>query len=146
MKISRKDTILTVACSVQNIVTASTTGRQRWVDCLLSSDRHLSRQYQLVLAFKKLVDEQFFALRTVQQYADKLTISAKYLAKVVRQQTSRSALQIIHARMEPQAKYLLSSTTLNVKHIACQPGFDTTSQFSRFFKKYTAVNPTQWKY
>jgi len=114
-------------------------------ECLLNSARQVSRQYQLVLKFKKLVNDSFLQMKTVQEYADQLDISAKYLGKIVRQETGESALGIIHNRLNLEAKYLLTSSTASIKEIAYHLGFDTTSHFSRFFKKISGKNPSDWR-
>lgn len=114
--------------------------------CLLYSNRHLSRQYQLVTAFRKMVDEHFLSMRTVQEFADKLNVSAKYLTKVVKEETGQNALLIIHCRLHLEAKYLLSNSELTIKEVAYHLGFDTSSHFGRFFKHYSGINPTAFKF
>jgi AraC family transcriptional activator of pobA len=113
--------------------------------CLLNSTRHLSKQYQLVYKFKKLVEEQFLTLKTVQEYADELFISAKYLTEIVKGETGQNALHVIHNRMYLEAQYLLSSSGLSIKEIAEQLNFDNSSHFSRFFKRFAGYNPSEFK-
>jgi len=113
--------------------------------CLMNSTRHLSRQYQLVNQFKKLVQEKFLTLKTVQEYASLMFVSAKYLTEIVKNETGQNALQIIHNRIFLEAQYLLSSSSLSVKEIADQLKFDNSSHFSRFFKKSAGLNPSQFK-
>lgn len=113
--------------------------------CLLHSTRHLSKQYQLVYKFKKLVEEQFLTLKTVQQYADELFISAKYLTEIVKGETGQNALHVIHNRLYLEAQYLLSSSSLSVKEIAERLNFDNSSHFSRFFKRFAGYNPSEFK-
>jgi AraC family transcriptional activator of pobA len=113
--------------------------------CLLNSTRHLSKQYQLVYKFKKLVEDQFLTLKTVQQYADELFISAKYLTEIVKNETGQNALHVIHNRMYLEAQYLLSSSGLSVKEIAERLNFDNSSHFSRFFKRFAGSNPSEFK-
>lgn len=113
--------------------------------CLLHSTRHLSKQYQLVYKFKKLVEEQFLKLKTVQQYADELFISAKYLTEIVKNETGQNALHVIHNRIFLEAQYLLSSSGLSVKEIADRLNFDNSSHFSRFFKRFAGYNPSEFK-
>lgn len=113
--------------------------------CLLNSTRHLSRQYQLVNQFKKLVQDQFLTLKTVQEYANLLFVSSKYLTEVVKSETGQNALQVIHNRLFLEAQYLLSSSGLSVKEIADQLKFDNSSHFSRFFKRFAGINPSEFK-
>ncbi|WPU95379.1 helix-turn-helix domain-containing protein [Mucilaginibacter sabulilitoris] len=113
--------------------------------CLLHSTRHLSKQYQLVYKFKKLVEDKFLTLKTVQEYADELFISAKYLTEIVKNETGQNALHVIHNRMYLEAQYLLSSSGLSIKEIAERLNFDNSSHFSRFFKRFAGYNPTEFK-
>ncbi len=113
--------------------------------CLLASNRHLNRQFQMVTKFKKLVDENYHTLKTVQEYADLLYVSAKYLTQVVKSQIGENALSLIHKRQYLEACYLLTTSSLSVKEIAEKLGFDNSSHFSRFFKNYSGTNPTSLK-
>jgi AraC family transcriptional activator of pobA len=113
--------------------------------CLLNSTRHLSRQYMLANQFKKLVQEHFLTLKTVQEYANMLFVSAKHLTEVIKSETGQNALYVIHNRLLLEAQYLLSSSGLSVKEIAIQLNFDNSSHFSRFFKRFTGVNPSDFK-
>lgn len=113
--------------------------------CLLNSTRHLSKQYQLVYKFKKLVEEKFLTLKTVQEYADELFISAKYLTEIVKNETGQNALYVIHNRLYLEAQYLLSSSGLSIKEIAERLNFDNSSHFSRFFKRFAGYNPSEFK-
>ncbi|MBB6127976.1 helix-turn-helix domain-containing protein [Mucilaginibacter lappiensis] len=113
--------------------------------CLLNSTRHLSKQYQLVYKFKKLVEEKFLILKTVQEYADELFISAKYLTEIVKNETGQNALHVIHNRLYLEAQYLLSSSGLSIKEITEQLNFDNSSHFSRFFKRFAGNNPSEFK-
>lgn len=114
-------------------------------NCLLHSTRHLSKQYQLVYKFKKLVEDQFLTLKTVQEYADALFISAKYLTEIVKAETGQNALHVIHNRLYLEAQYLLSSSGLSIKEIAERLNFDNSSHFSRFFKRFAGNNPSEFK-
>jgi len=114
--------------------------------CTDSKSHHqLSRQYTLFVEFRNLVEEHFLTKKTVQEYADMLHVSAKHLSEVVKQETGKNALQIIHGRMYLEARILLSTSSMSVKEISDQLNFDTSSHFSRFFKKYADENPTEFK-
>jgi AraC family transcriptional regulator, transcriptional activator of pobA len=114
--------------------------------CTDSRTNHqLSRQYSTFIAFRDLVEEHFTEKRTVQEYADMLHISAKHLSEIVKQETGKNALQVIHSRIYLEAKLLLTTSPLSVKEISEQLNFDTSSHFSRFFKKFADENPSDFK-
>ncbi len=104
-----------------------------------------SRGHQLVQAYLREVDQHFRELRTVQEYADLLHVSAKHLSAVIKMETGETALHILHRRVYREAHYLLHYTDLSIKEIADELNFDTSSHFSRFFKQYTGYNPTDLK-
>lgn len=105
----------------------------------------LTRSAQLAQDYRKLVEENFATLRTVQEYASLLHVSPKYLSELVRNETGESALQIIHRRLCREAAYLLQYTQATVKEVADQLHFDTPSHFSRFFKQVAGYNPSEVK-
>jgi AraC-like DNA-binding protein len=105
----------------------------------------VSRGQQLVQAYLREVDQHFRELRTVQEYADLLHVSAKHLSAVVKMETGETALHILHRRIYREAHYLLHYSSLSIKEIAEELNFDTSSHFSRFFKQYTGYNPTDLK-
>ncbi|SFD02020.1 AraC-type DNA-binding protein [Chitinophaga sp. CF118] len=114
--------------------------------CTDSKPHHqLSRQYTLFVEFRNLVEDHFLTKRTVQEYADMLHVSAKHLSEVVKQETGKNALQILHGRMYLEARLLLTTSSLSVKEISDQLNFDTSSHFSRFFKKFADENPSEFK-
>jgi AraC family transcriptional activator of pobA len=106
---------------------------------------HPSRTQQLVNHYKKLVEEHFLQLRTVQEYADLLFVTAKHLSEVVKQETGSTPLQLIHNRIYQEAKFWLCASELSVKEVADKLNFDTSSHFSRFFKHFAGCNPTEFQ-
>lgn len=104
-----------------------------------------SRSLQLVQQFRKAVDEEFMEKRTVQQYADQLFVSAKYLGEIVKKETGETPIKLIHKRLYQEAHYLLNYSYLSVKEISDTLNFDTPSHFSRFFKQFAGYTPTAFK-
>ncbi len=107
-------------------------------------DTHEPRAKQLTKQFTVLVDTHFLTVRTVQEYADKLFVSAKYLSEVIKTETGISPLHHIHQRLFREAQHWLASAKLSVKEVSEKLGFDTPSHFSRFFKQHTGHNPSTY--
>ncbi len=104
-----------------------------------------SRQHQLTIKFKSLIEDNYMTLRTVQEYADKLFVTAKHLSEVVKQETGLNPLHHIHSRVFQESKFWLCGSGLSIKEIAWKLNFDTSSHFSRFFKQYTGYNPSEFQ-
>lgn len=110
----------------------------------LQPARSTGRKSQLVAQFKKLVEEHFLTMHAVNQYAELLHVSAKHLSEQVKQETGENALMIIHKRLFLEAQYLLGTSQYSVKEVADKLNFDTSSHFSRFFKHFAGVNPSDF--
>lgn len=95
--------------------------------------------------FRKLLEEHFRTMHTVQEYADLLNISARTLTKYVRQSAHCSPLQIVNDRIVLEAKRQLQHSTLSVKEIGYRLGFEDPSYFVKFFKRLTAHMPTDFR-
>jgi len=84
-------------------------------------------------------------LPTVAQMADKLNISSRYLTDLLKEETGKTALELIHLFLIGEAKNLLTEGELNVSEISHLLGFENTTYFSRLFKKEVGITPNKFK-
>lgn len=99
----------------------------------------------LFQAFRQMANERFKESRSVQFYADQLHVSANHLNKVVKVETGKTASDFIGNICILEAKVLISQTQADISEVAYELGFEDTSYFSRFFKKYTGISPTDYR-
>ena len=95
--------------------------------------------------FRQLLEQNFHSVHTVQEYADMLNISARTLTKYVSQSAHRSPLQIINERIVLEAKRQIQHSTLSIKEVAYQLGFEDPSYFVKFFKRLTGKMPKDFR-
>lgn len=84
-------------------------------------------------------------LPTVKFIASELNMSPRYLSDLLKQETGKTAIELIHIFLVSEAKNLLMTADQNVSEIAYTLGFDNLPYFSRLFKKETGVSPNQYK-
>lgn len=96
-------------------------------------------------AFNMLIDEFYKEENGVLFYAKKLNISANYLNILCRKQLKITATQLIHQRINTEAKRLLHTTNLSIKEIAYELGFADQAYFSNFFKTHTGTTPSAFR-
>lgn len=84
-------------------------------------------------------------LPTVKLMADMLHLSPRYLSDVLKQETGKTALELIHLFLVSEAKNLLTSSDTSVSEIAYTLGFENLPYFSRLFKKEVGITPGQYK-
>src|SRR5690554_7006598 len=78
-------------------------------------------------------------------YADLLNISPNYLNKICKEETGRTAGDLIRKRITIEAQRLLHYTNYTVNEIADQLGFENSSYFVTFFKKHTRTTPDKFR-
>lgn len=74
---------------------------------------------------------------SVEEYADKLHITAKYLAAVCKTVTGKTPNQIKNEQIIREVKILLSNPNLSIKEIANILGFANPSHFGVFLRRNT---------
>ncbi|GAA4160270.1 AraC family transcriptional regulator [Chryseobacterium ginsenosidimutans] len=80
---------------------------------------------------------------TVSSVAEELHLSSNYLTDLVRAETGKSTINLIHEFVIEQAEILLLQTDLNISDVAYQLGFTNVPYFSRFFKKIKGISPSE---
>lgn len=95
--------------------------------------------------FKTLLSENYKTLKRPSQYAEKLSISPAYLNECVKKTTGLSVSNQIQSEIMLQAKRLLFYTSLNVKEIALQLGYEDFAYFTRLFTKGAKLSPTGFR-
>lgn len=82
---------------------------------------------------------------TLEQLAASVSLSPFYFARLFKQETGFSPHEyIVRARVD-KAKYLLISTSLPLKEIACRCGFGNECSFSTLFKKMSGCTPRGYR-
>ena len=110
-----------------------------------SQDTSSLRVNQMYELFISLVSRYHNTERGMAFYADKMSITPKYLSKVVKQASGRSGPEWIDAFVILEAKNLLKYTDKPVKEIVWQLNFPNPSVFNKFFKLHTGQTPSEYR-
>ena len=150
----------------QKIVGAPFANKKEIIGALLTSLTYLSTDVwtqQMDEALKQtgnersarlnLVVEQFIALvneyhcteRGMAFYADKLCLTPKYLSKLIKQASGKSAPDWIDEFVILEAKNMLKYTDLTIKEIVFKLHFPNQSVFYKFFKSHTGLTPSEYR-
>ncbi|MFZ1081824.1 MAG: AraC family transcriptional regulator [Candidatus Kryptoniota bacterium] len=84
-------------------------------------------------------------LPTVNHMASELHLSSKYLSDLLKQETGKTALELIHLYVMSEAKNMLVAGDRSISEIAYQLGFENPPYFSRLFKKEIGMSPKEFK-
>ena len=133
---------------LQNLFLDAYDKMQRYSD-QFRQERHdevSGRQNELMLRFLSLVKEHCRRERNVAFYADKLCISTRYLAAIVRNTAHETVKAVIDRAVLLEIKDLLQTTELSVQEIAFQLHFPDQSYLGRYFKKLTGQSPSAFRH
>jgi len=131
------------------------------IEVLLNySNRFYSRQFitrkivhnDLIAEMEAYLSEIFESDKTlieglpaVQEIADHLKVSPRYLNDMLRSLTGQTTQQHIHNKLIEKAKDILSTSNLSIAEIAYSLGFEHPQSFNRLFKTKVKVSPLEYR-
>jgi AraC-like DNA-binding protein len=95
--------------------------------------------------FMDQVERNFMEERSVGFYADKLNMHPNSLNALVKKQTGFTAKESIQNRLIMEIKYLLHTTSLNIKEISSRLSFNDPNYFTTFFSKAEKISPARYR-
>lgn len=104
-----------------------------------------TRKADQIERFRELLDQHCRERLPVEHYAAALGVTAGQLTRVCREVMGMSTLDAINARAVHEAQRELVYSTLTIKQVAAELGFDDEAYFGRFFKKQTGLRPTEFR-
>jgi len=104
-----------------------------------------SKYHEEFKQFQNLLSKHISNSRKVKFYADQLHISTKKLNRITQEMLDQPAKNYINDFLITEIKRLLMNTTLSIKEVAHRSGFEETTNFVKYFKKYTAQKPTTFR-
>ncbi len=104
-----------------------------------------TRWLEIFSSFKDLLEEEYTDTRNARYYASKLLISYKFLNDIVKNLTNKTAKAFIDDFVTTEIKRYLVSTSLSIKEISYQTGFEEPANMVRFFKKNTQTTPLKFR-
>lgn len=83
--------------------------------------------------------------REVKFYADKLSVTPKYLSSVCKRIVGKTASSILNDMVAKHLKRALRSADKSIKEIAFESGFDNLSFFGKYVKRMLGVSPREFR-
>jgi len=103
------------------------------------------RAYRHAQAFRLMVDSRFRQTRRLSDYAGALGITQTHLNRISRQVLGTSALGVIERRLALETRRMLLFSTLSIKQIGSQLGYDDPAYFSRFARRMLGCAPSAFR-
>jgi AraC-like DNA-binding protein len=90
------------------------------------------------------IDQHIYEKLTVSRITAQQRVNADYLSRLFKKETGRSLSVFIDERKILEAKLLLAYTFYSVYDVAVMLSFKYVSHFSRMFKKFTGMTPSEY--
>ena len=103
-----------------------------------SNDSHFQR-------FLDLLHSTDVKHRTVEDYANDLCISPKYLTTICKKNSGKTAIEWITEHVLEDIRYYLKQTDLSMKQICDQLGFPNPSFFGKYVKDHFGMTPMEFR-
>jgi len=95
--------------------------------------------------FSDLLNQEDPLNNKVNHYAELLNTSPQNLNTICRKETGHSATELISEHIINEIKRLLIYTDFNINEISSQLDFKDNSHFSKYFKRFVGLTPTQYR-
>lgn len=115
------------------------------VQFLAVGQNAMNRQGELFMQFVHLVYQYGDREREVAFYCQKLCITPRYLARILRELSHETPKKIIDRHCIQEIKKRLRTTNDSVQAIAIDLKFPDQSFFTRYFKKQTGITPKDFR-
>lgn len=104
-----------------------------------------SRELELLLSFKELLEKNFQKEKKVYNYAANLNITEKQLHNATSKIMDKTPKILIDERILLEAKRLLVHSAESIKEISYILGYEEPTNFIKYFRKHTNMTPSEFR-
>lgn len=101
--------------------------------------------WDYLILFKELLNENFSHLKTVAAYAKQIDVSEKRLTQATSKVLGKTPKEMIDEKISLEAKRLVTYTNKSIREIGYILGFDEPTNFTKYFKKQTSLTPVEFR-
>ena len=104
-----------------------------------------NNDYYLFCSFRHALASGDQACHSVKAYANQLCITPKKLNQLTLKYAKKNAKEMINERLLVEIKRLLLYTSMTIKAISAQSGFNDPTNFVKFFKRHMNITPEKYR-
>ena len=110
-----------------------------------SSYQSTDRKTEIYHEYRNLVLQHYREWHQVAAYAEAMRVTVPHLCSTIKAASGHTAGDIIVDAILMEAKAQLKVTSMPIKEIAAQLGFENVAFFNRFFKSHVGVTPRAYR-
>jgi two-component system response regulator YesN len=100
---------------------------------------------QIIAKSKEYINENYGKDISLDELSRKLDVSPYYFSKLFKEETGENFIEYLNTTRIEQAKNRLRNPEMSMKEIGYEVGYSDPNYFSRIFKKYVGVTPTEFR-
>lgn len=93
----------------------------------------------------KYIEENYAENLSLEHVGEYVGLNASYFSTLFKKETNKNFLEYLTEVRIAKAKYLLANTNDTILSIASQVGYQDVKHFSKLFKKYAMLKPTEYR-
>lgn len=113
--------------------------------CTKMEDSKEKEAVSVIDRAKAYIDENFRRDISLDDVSREVDISPYYFSKLFKQETGKNFIEYLTEIRLKNARELLQNSQLSIKEICVQSGYGDPNYFSRIFKKYEGVTPSEFR-
>ena len=94
----------------------------------------------------RYIEENYHGNITLDDAARQVNMSYHYFSKFFKESTGRNFVDYLTDLRMKKARQFLQETGMNIKAISREIGYSDPNYFSKAFKKYTGLTPTEYRH
>ncbi len=148
-KAEKEDDMLQIFDTIQNCLTISKIKEELLAYARLHVGRNIeknpSEQDEIIATVKGYIEKNYTDPISLQVLANEVFICQSYLCLLFKQKTGTTLTNYISQLRVDRAKKMLQNTDKKLIDICYEVGFNDSKYFSRIFKKYTGLTPSEYR-
>jgi len=110
-----------------------------------ASSKANEKASHIILKARVFIDRNFHRDLTLEEVSREVHVSPYYFSKLFKEQTGDNFINYLTLRRVETAKQLLADGRRNIKTICNEIGYNDPNYFSRLFKRFEGVTPTEYR-
>ncbi|MES2132877.1 MAG: helix-turn-helix transcriptional regulator [Bacteroidota bacterium] len=119
--------------------------KRQFINRVVLSGHTINKFNEVLAGYLKKDALKKKGLPTVKFIASKLHVSPRYLSDLLKLETGKTAIELIHLSLISEAKNLLKANNQSISEIGYALGFENSPYFSKLFKKEVGISPTEYR-
>lgn len=105
----------------------------------------IKNQNKLAVMVHQYIKKHYSNNISLEDLSNHLKISTYYACKIIKKEYNKSFVDLVSEYRIEKAKVMLQDYNISIKEVAYSVGFKSQHYFSKIFKKYTSMTPSDYK-